>query len=1071
MNKKKGRFHIPFKHVLCLLFAFFVIESVFIFRVYYDLNASLKMEVEKAQSQNIAFAAHVFSNSFQGSKLHFDLSSRKLTHIDVSEIPIINDNIIVDTIGEITGQTATIFIWDERTQNFWRKATNILKDDGKRAIGTPLNKDGPVYLSVLTGSPFEGPASILGKEYFTYYTPIYLTGTHHVVGILYVGLKKEEFNKYVWSHSRDIITHFTIMGVCILIIIALAMLYIRKAKSDGIDALREGRRKERLFQRIIENMPAIVFCKDVQDDYKYNLINKQACEFFDCSPEDILGKTDFEFFNDEEASFFHRSDVSVIQNGSVLDIPCEQITTKSSTTLVRTKKFPVYDDAGKPILLLGVAEDITQKKRNELELQEYREHLEQMVTDRTQKLEIAKKKAEELNHLKSDFLATMSHEIRTPMNGILGMAELIQGACPSPQIEGYANVIINSGEALQQIIDDILDFSKIEAGKLDIDPMAVDLQYLVDDVAKLYAVKARDKAIELVEVYKPGTEQFVFADPVRLRQILGNLTSNAIKFTDKGHVVLTVEQLNNPEIPEDRVEIKFSVSDTGIGLSEDEQSRVFEKFQQGDSSTTRQYGGTGLGLSICKSLIDLMGGEIGIESQKGKGSNFWFTLKMMRNASEKHVQPDVSLLKGLRVLVVDDLPIIQGLVSLLLNNYGMRCDVAGNGNEALEMMHKALESGDPYQICLIDYLMPGMNGEMLSAAINDHDELSEACLILLTAAGNPLADDTFAEKGFSAYIAKPFHNLALVESISIIWKHYQDGMRNILIRVDTGSLGKNNGLDDKPILSDVKILVAEDNLVNQVFIKEILEDMGADYLIVSNGKEAVKAVENGAFDLIIMDCLMPELDGFGATQKIRKMEASGVSEHIPICALTANAMKGDREKCLDAGMDDYMSKPVRKKELMNKIVSLLPHVNLERSDINNLAEEPCSSYVEVSIGADCYLDADAVANARKILKDKYSEMVLVYIENGQEHIDELSKAIKKNDAESVIRPAHTLKSSSKQMGAIKLSNISKEVEYFAKEMQKNGSNSCEDWEFISEKTGLMKQVLSETKQAFDQLSG
>ncbi len=820
-----------------------------------------------------------------------------------------------------------------------------------------------------------------------------------------------------------------------------------------------------MLQKIIEHIPTILFVKDVRNDYVYTLINKQAEKVFGHKRQDMIGKTDYDFFTKQEADFFVSTDKGVISSGSIVDVPCEQITLASGAViLAHTKKVPIFDDNGEPALLLGISEDITERKKNEQELQEYRESLEQMVDDRTQELKKAMEKAEELNRLKSEFLATMSHEIRTPMNGILGMAELIMGARPSLQIEGYARTVINSGESLLQIIDDILDFSKIEAGKIEIDPMPIDMLEITDDVTKLHSVKARDKAIELVVRYLPGSEQFVYADPLRVRQVLGNLISNAIKFTDKGHVAITVEELPDRTSSNDDVCLKFFVKDTGIGMSEDAKNQIFEKFSQADNSTTRKYGGTGLGLSICKSLVELMGGEIGVESTKDEGSVFWFTLPLKRNQKDVHTQPKSPELKDVRILVVDDLMEVRELAKERLRMVGMRCEVAVSGAEALEKMKKAYDENDPYKIAILDYLMPEMNGEMLACAIKDDDHLKDTCLIMLTAAGNPLADDKFTKKGFSAYIAKPVTHRGLIDSVSVVWRKYQAGETETLIHLDTSGIGKKNNDSDEPILKGSKILVAEDNLVNQVFVKEILEEMQVEYTIASNGIEAVEAVKEYEYDLIVMDCLMPEMDGFEATRIICDMQDKGIVKDIPIIALTANAMKGDREKCLDAGMDDYLTKPVRKKELKEAIYFLIRGEEIQSDgdfeEEKVLTEEP----------HDVVLDPDAVENARSILKDKYGEMVNVYIDNSWERVEEISDAINSNDIEAIIRPAHTLKSTSKQMGAMKLSDISKDIEQIAKALNNGEAADDQTIETISKAVTDMKVMLSETKRAFDRMA-
>ena len=665
-------------------------------------------------------------------------------------------------------------------------------------------------------------------------------------------------------------------------------------------------------------------------------------------------------------------------------------------------------------------------------------------------------KAEELSRLKSDFLATMSHEIRTPMNGILGMAELIQSAQPSIQIQGYARTIINSGESLQHIINDILDFSKIEAGKIEIENMPVNLLDLTEEIGKLYAVKARQKAIELVIHFVPGTEQNVFTDPVRLRQILGNLISNAIKFTDKGHVCLIIEEVNSKQNTFGTVEIKFSVTDTGIGLSEDIQLHIFDKFVQGDNSKTRKYGGTGLGLAICKNLIELMGGQIWLESEVNQGSKFNFTLALACNNITATAPQQIGLdIKNVKILLVDDLMVIRELVKEHLLYSGIRCDAVSNGNDALSSLNDAYHAGDPYHIVILDYLMPEMNGEMVAKAIKDIEHLKNTCLIMLTAAGNPLANDHFVKHGFSAYIPKPISNESFIKSLALIWERYSHGEIDSLIQIDTTGYKEESEPKNEYNLDGINILVAEDNLVNQVFITETLNEMNVKTTIASNGILALEAVKNNDFRLIIMDCSMPEMDGWEASKAIKQLQNNGEISPAPILALTANAMKGDREKCLSAGMDDYLTKPVRKAVLKEAVYDLITNYTLhklEKKIVNNSIPSKT-------------LDLHAIENAKSILKTKYKDMIYMYVENSQQRINEISNAVQTCSLEDIIMSSHTLKSTSQQMGALHLSELAKKIEHAGKIIKADLKNSNFETFLKGIKINELEQVLSDTKIA------
>ncbi len=680
-------------------------------------------------------------------------------------------------------------------------------------------------------------------------------------------------------------------------------------------------------------------------------------------------------------------------------------------------------------------------------------------------LDSARHKAEEANRLKSNFLATMSHEIRTPMNGIQGMAELILSSNNETQIKSHAETIISSGEVLMHVIDDILDFSKIEAGRMDLDPIAIDMLDLADDVAELYAPKAREKAVELVVRYVPGSERFVYADPVRMRQILSNLVNNAIKFTDTGHISVTIEEDKHFECEDGQIALNFKVSDTGIGLSAGAQEKIFEKFSQADNTTTRKYGGTGLGLSICKRLIEMMGGEIALQSREGYGSTFYFTLPFTRNETTGLSTPRPPVLKDMRVLIVDDLAVIRQLVSEQLSMAAMRCDTAESGEIALEKMQDAYIDNDPYSLVIIDYLMPDMNGETLAALIKDYDDFKDACLVMLTAAGSPSKDDYFAGKGFSAYLSKPVRAHALIETLALVWEVFSNGNRHEMIHVDPHALGKKYEEENKYKLPGAHILIAEDNLVNQTFIRKTLEEMDADFTIVSNGREALDAIEQTDFDLVIMDCLMPVMDGFEASREITRRKNNGeILGKLPIVALTANAMKGDRERCLEAGMEMYLTKPVRKHALKEALFTIL------RGDKNNASKPAKIVPLHNTQNDDNLILCEAtLMEAKDVLKDEYEQVLELYISGSAERINEIKSALSEKNIEAVIRPAHTLKSTSQQMGAYRLFRTAKEMEYTAKAIREG---VCENGENIHDLFALLYDIeiqFAETQDALNAL--
>jgi signal transduction histidine kinase len=569
------------------------------------------------------------------------------------------------------------------------------------------------------------------------------------------------------------------------------------------------------------------------------------------------------------------------------------------------------------------------------EARRYTWKLEQEVKERTRelvashaKLEKAKKnaenmarKAESASLAKSTFLANMSHEIRTPMNGITGMAGLLESTRLAPEQREYVHTIQSSADALLTIINDILDFSKIEAGKLEFERLDFNLQSTIEDVAEMLAVKVKEKGLEFGTIIHPSVPRYLKGDPGRLRQILVNLCNNAIKFTEQGEVV--IRTFLDQETDTHAV-LRFSVADTGIGIPENRRNCLFKSFSQVDASTTRVYGGTGLGLAISKQLVEMMHGEIGVDSQAGQGSTFWFTAKFEKQTAPDKVIVIPADLKGKRVLVVDDNSVNREIFCTYLKSWKCRYQSATGAPEALSLMYKAVKSGTPFDVAIIDHMMPDMGGEELALSIRANPDLNATRLIMATSRGMR-GDAAKARKlGYAAYLIKPVKYKPLYETILAV--------------CGRAAAPQQGGSDDELItrhsLKEIqtikaRILVVEDNIVNQKVALKILEKFGYRAEFAANGQEAVASYKAIPYDIILMDVQMPVLDGIGATKKIRALEKELPPEQrtnrdrMVIIAMTANAMKGDRERCLEAGMDDYLVKPVNPEELKAKLVKWL----------------------------------------------------------------------------------------------------------------------------------------------------
>ncbi len=562
-------------------------------------------------------------------------------------------------------------------------------------------------------------------------------------------------------------------------------------------------------------------------------------------------------------------------------------------------------------------DDIEVAKRK---VEEINERLEEEVRERTKELVHSKEQAEEANSVKGRFLANMSHEIRTPMNGIIGMAELLMDTKLTMTQKEYIESVKSSADALLSIINDILDFSKIEAGKLNIEEIEFDLREVMDKASELLAIQTHEKGLEFILMIDPIVPSRLMGDPGRLRQVIINLANNAIKFTSSGEVSIRIRVIKDEE---KQIKLSFFVKDTGIGITKEQQKKLFRAFTQADNSTTRKFGGTGLGLSISKELVKIMGGEIGVRSNVETGTTFWFTatFKKQLGLHSTYRKEQQGNIKGARILVVDDNASSRKWLNALMESWGCEYVSVSSGKEALEELRKAVELNRAFKLAIIDMYMPTLTGEELGKIIKQDKSISSTALILMTSFGIRGDAARVQEEGFAAYLPKPVKEGTLKACLSKLCSG-DNKKPNSTAKPETNRIITQHSLSESKKYN-ARILLVEDNLINRKVATKILEKYGFSADKAENGQEAIDAVKSNKYDIVLMDCQMPIVDGYEATKAIREMEKDS-SDKTTIIAMTANAIKGDKEKCLDAGMDAYLSKPVDPKLLYKTIIEYLP---------------------------------------------------------------------------------------------------------------------------------------------------
>ena len=762
-------------------------------------------------------------------------------------------------------------------------------------------------------------------------------------------------------------------------------------------ALDSALSSERRLRAIIDQIPVTVSYIDA--DFRYRYINR--------AQEIWLGKTDAEVAGVKVSAVVEdhvwaniKPQIEAALRGESVPLERRRSDRNGNPVWHTGKHVPDINEDGEVVGVYTVFLDTTRRAL-----------AEQALRDSERELREAKAVAEYASRAKSEFLANMSHEIRTPMNGVLGLTELLLETPLDAQQRSYLETVRSSGESLLSIINDILDFSKIEAGKLEIESIGFDLYHAVEDVVQLMAPRAHAKKLELACHIDERLPPAIYGDPLRFRQVLTNLLANGLKFTEEGEVVVELALLDT-----DRLHV--SVRDTGIGIPLKVRARLFNAFAQADGSTMRRYGGTGLGLAISRQLVELMGGQIGFDSTESQGSTFWFSLPLRAAPSSPSLM-HVSEFAHRRVLVVEDNVTNAEILERHIVSRGMRCATACRGAQGLELLHEAILAGDPFELAIIDMKMPGMDGLELTAAIRVDPQLCGLPVVLVTSLHSTAEMARAKQAGINGYLSKPVRRVELYQALA-----------QALGVAPAANASAPAASITTRILA--RALLAEDNQVNQVVARNMLKTLGCEFDIVANGEQALQAVQRGGYDIVLMDCQMPVMDGYAATREIRAWErAQGHAPRIPIVALTANALPGDADACRDAGMDDYLAKPYSRRQLCAVLARWLPAdlVQITSDTVSTKQPVPLEP-AAAEVGA--VLDAKALDRIRALEEpgsaSVIEEVIGLYLHESGQQVARLRAALANSDARELGRIAHTFKSASQNVGAIRLSELCLQLE-------------------------------------------